>query len=189
MTTETESENETSFGSGLFGDPDSDPYESYERMRREAPVTQLGDAFWAVSKYEDVDAILRDWKTFSSIVGAKAISGEEPASGMIFNDPPIHSRLRGLIQKAFPPRVVELQRPGIQTYCEELVGKMLADEDPDLVASLAYPLPVMVIANMLGVADGDMATFKRWSDVIIQNIGPALLNGDDSGMSETNVEF
>lgn len=183
MTTETQYE-------GVFGaEAGSDPYESYERMRREAPVSRLGDTFWAVAKFEDVDMILRDWETFSSIVGAKAISGEEPATGMIFNDPPIHTRLRGLIQKAFTPRVVELQRPGIQTYCDELVGKMLAEEDPDLVASLAYPLPVMVIANMLGVADGDMATFKRWSDVIIQNIGPALLNGDDSGVKDTNVEF
>jgi cytochrome P450 len=85
--------------------------------------------------------------------------------------------------------MVELQRPAIQTYCDKLVGDMLAKEDPDLVASLAYPLPVMVIANMLGVADGDMATFKRWSDVIIRNIGPALLSGDFSGLDDTNVEF
>ncbi len=175
---------------GVFGvQAGSDPYESYERLRREAPVSRLGDTFWAVAKFEDVNTVLRDWQTFSSIVGAKAISGEEPATGMIFNDPPIHTRLRGLIQKAFTPRVVELQRPAIQAYCDELVGTMLAEQDPDLVASLAYPLPVMVIANMLGVADGDLATFKRWSDVIIQNIGPALINGDDSGLGETNVEF
>jgi cytochrome P450 len=174
----------------VFGDETGEgPYKSYERMRRESPVRRLGEAFWAVSKYDDVVAILRDWHTFSSIVGAKAISGEEPASGMIFNDPPMHTRLRGLIQKAFTPRVVELQRPAIQAYCDTLVGDMLAQVDPDLVASLAYPLPVMVIANMLGVADGDMATFKRWSDVIIQNIGPALIGGDDSGLGETNVEF
>ena len=186
MTTETE----TSFGSGLFGDDaGGDPYERYERLRRESPVTRLGDSFWAVAKFEDVNAILRDWNTFSSIVGAKAISGEEPASGMIFNDPPIHTRLRGMIQKAFTPRVVEVQRPGIQAYCDELIDKMLAEEDPDLVASLAYPLPVRVIANMLGVADGDMATFKRWSDDIIQNIGPALIQGDDSGVAQTNIEF
>ncbi len=108
---------------------------------------------------------------------------------MIFNDPPMHTRLRGLIQKAFTPRVVEEQRPAVQAYCDELIDKMLAEEETDLVASLAYPLPVMVIANMLGVADGDMATFKRWSDVIIQNIGPALLMGDDSGVAPTRVEF
>jgi cytochrome P450 len=173
------------FGAGA-GD---DPYESYERMRRDAPVSRLGESFWAISKFDDVNTVLRDWQTFSSIVGAKAISGEQPAAGMIFNDPPIHTRLRGLIQKAFTPRVVELQRPAIQAYCDELVEKMLAEQEPDLVASLAYPLPVMVIANMLGVADGDMPTFKRWSDVIIQNVGPVLLSGDDSGLGDTNIEF
>lgn len=179
-----------SYGQSLFGgNPNEDAYDSYERLRREAPVSRLGEAFWAVAKYEDVVAVLRDWKTFSSIVGAKAISGQEAPKGMIFNDPPIHTRLRGLIQKAFTPRVVELQRPAIQAYCNELVDKMLQQEDPDLVASLAYPLPVMVIANMLGVADGDMATFKRWSDDIIRNIGPALLSGDDSGLAQTNREF
>ena len=174
---------------GLFGGANGDPYEAYERLRKEAPVSRLGDAFWAVARYQDVVAILRDWETFSSIVGAKAISGEEVPTGMIFNDPPIHTRLRGLISKAFTPRVVELQRPAIQAYCDELVDAMLEQDDPDLVACLAYPLPVMVIANMLGVADGDMATFKRWSDVIIQNIGPALLQGDDSGLGEMNKEF
>jgi cytochrome P450 len=179
-----------SYGQGVFGgNPNENPYDSYERLRRDAPVSRLGDSFWAVARHEDVVAILRDWKTFSSIVGAKAISGQEPPSGMIFNDPPMHTRLRGLIQKAFTPRVVELQRPAIQAYCNDLIDKMLAEEDPDLVASLAYPLPVMVIANMLGVADGDMATFKRWSDDIIQNIGPALLSGDDSGLAQTNQEF
>jgi cytochrome P450 len=175
-------------GDGLFGGG-GDPYERYEELRKNAPVTKLGESFWAASKYEDVVAILRDTETFSSIVGAKAISGEEPASGMIFNDPPMHTRLRGLIQKAFTPKVVEEQRPAVQAYCDDLINKMLVTEETDLVASLAYPLPVMVIANMLGVADGDMATFKRWSDVIIQNIGPALLMGDDSGVVDTRVEF
>lgn len=179
-----------SYGQSVFGgSPNENPYDSYARLRRDAPVSRLGESFWAVARHEDVVAVLRDWKTFSSIVGAKAIAGVEPPTGMIFNDPPIHTRLRGLIQKAFTPRVVELQRPAIQAYCNELVDKMLEETDPDLVASLAYPLPVMVIANMLGVADGDMATFKRWSDDIIQNIGPALLNGDDSGMTQTNQEF
>jgi cytochrome P450 family 109 len=170
-------------------EPGSDPYEFYERLRREAPVSRLPDGLWAVAKFEDVDAILRDWHTYSSIVGARVMSGEEAASGMIFNDPPMHTRMRGMIQKAFTPRVVELQRQAIQAYCDQLVQKMLTQEDTDLIASLAYPLPVMVIAKMLGVADGDLATFKRWSDVIIQNIGTKLLEGDDKGLSQAVVEF
>jgi cytochrome P450 len=66
---------------------------------------------------------------------------------------------------------------------------MLAEDEVDIVAALAYPLPVMVIANMLGVADGDLATFKRWSDDIIDNAGLAILAGDQSGLAETNRQF
>jgi len=108
---------------------------------------------------------------------------------MIFNDPPMHTRLRGLISKAFTPRMVELQRGAVEEYCRRLVDHMLEPESCDLIAELAYPLPVMVIANMLGVADGDMATFKRWSDAIIQNVGTSLIMGDTGALDEINVEF
>ena len=66
---------------------------------------------------------------------------------------------------------------------------MLDGNDPDIVLDLAYPLPVMVISHMLGVADGDQATFKRWSDAIIENIAPILLTGDDSMLTDVNREF
>jgi cytochrome P450 len=109
---------------------------------------------------------------------------------MIFNDPPMHTRLRGLIAKAFTPRMVELQRSAVQEYCDELIGKLCAaDGDVDIVAGLAYPLPVMVIANMLGVGDGDMPTFKRWSDAIIENVGMMLMVGDDGSLDDINREF
>jgi cytochrome P450 len=85
--------------------------------------------------------------------------------------------------------VVELQRPSIEARSRDLVATMLARAEPDIVLDLAYPLPVMVIAHMLGVADGDHATFKRWSDKIIENVAPVLLTGDDSALTETNREF
>jgi cytochrome P450 len=158
-------------------------------LRKGAPVTPLGDGgFWGVAKHEDVVRILRDPETFSSIVGARQLAGEDIPS-MIFNDPPVHTRLRALISKAFTPRVVELQRDAIQEYCNHLIDAMLTSDEADIVSALAYPLPVMVIANMLGVADGDMATFKRWSDDIIQNVGPMLIDGDDSALAETNLAF
>jgi cytochrome P450 len=136
------------FGIALSGNP----YPIFEQLRKNMPVTKLGEGgFWAVSRYEDVVRVLRDPDTFSSIVGAKAIAGEAQPS-LLFNDPPMHTRLRALIAKAFTPRVVEQQRPAITDYCERLVGAMCAKDDADLVLELAYPLPVMVIANMLGVA-------------------------------------
>ena len=167
----------------------NDPYPFYAYLRREAPVAPLGLMdLWGIARHEDVLRVLRDPETFSSVVGQRLIEGEELPS-MLFNDPPIHTRLRGLIAKAFTPRVVELQRDSIASRAHELVDAMLAKGDPDIVLDLAYPLPVMVIAHMLGVADGDHATFKRWSDAIIENVAPILLTGDDSALTGVNQEF
>lgn len=191
MTTETPPQDLTSPAS-LFGDEAAgqNPYPFYERLRRDAPVSRLGAlGFWAAAKYEDVVAILRDHETFSSLVGPQALDGEKVRPSMIFNDPPIHTRLRALIAKAFTPRVIELQRPAVQAYCDELIDNLLSKPEPDLVAEIAYPLPVMVIANMMGVADGDLAAFKRWSDDIIENVGAVLLTGDESALEETNRQF
>ena len=167
----------------------NDPYPFYAYLRREAPVAPLGLMdLWGVARHEDVLRVLRDPETFSSVVGQRLIEGQELPS-MLFNDPPIHTRLRGLIAKAFTPRVVELQRASIAARSRELIEAMLAKSDPDIVLDLAYPLPVMVIAHMLGVADGDHATFKRWSDAIIENVAPILLTGDDSALAGVNQEF
>jgi cytochrome P450 len=167
----------------------NDPYPFFAYLRREAPVAPLGLMdLWGVARHEDVLRVLRDPETFSSVVGQRLIEGQELPS-MIFNDPPIHTRLRGLIAKAFTPRVVELQRASIAARSRELIGAMLAKPDPDIVLDLAYPLPVMVIAHMLGVADGDHTTFKRWSDAIIENVAPILLTGDDSALAGVNQEF
>jgi len=168
----------------------SDPYPFYAYLRREAPVAPLGVMdLWGVARHADVLRVLRDPETFSSQVGARRLSGAERVPSMIFDDPPVHTRLRALIAKAFTPRVVELQRSSIAARSKSLIDAMLAKDDPDIVLDLAYPLPVMVIAHMLGVADGDHATFKRWSDAIIENVAPILLTGDDSALIEVNREF
>jgi cytochrome P450 len=168
----------------------NNPYPFYAQMRRDAPVAPLGAmGLWGVSRYEDVVRVLRDPDTFSSVVGIRRLAGEDVPPSMLFNDPPIHTRLRSLIAKAFTPRVVEQQRAPIEARARTLVAAMLAKPAPDIVLDLAYPLPVMVISHMLGVADGDHATFKRWSDAIIENIAPILLTGDDSALTGINQEF
>jgi cytochrome P450 len=168
----------------------NDPYPFYAHLRRDAPVAPLGVMdLWGVARYDDVVRVLRDPETFSSVVGTRRIAGEVLPPSMLFDDPPVHTRLRGLIAKAFTPRVVEQQRDAIDARCRELVAAMLAQPAPDIVRDLAYPLPVMVISHMLGVADGDQATFKRWSDAIIENVAPILLTGDDSMLTDVNREF
>jgi cytochrome P450 len=166
-----------------------DPFPLFKMLRANNPVVKLGEGFWGVAKYDDVLNILRDPETFSSRVDGRSVRGEARPPTILFDDPPIHTRMRGLLTKAFTPRVVELQREFIQQTCDELVTTMLAKGETDYIQGLSYPLPVGVIARMLGVADGDMATFKRWSDAIIQNIGTTLFDPDNNDLEQINLEF
>jgi cytochrome P450 len=176
---------------GLFSVPvfSGDPFPLFKVMRATTPVVKLGEGFWGVAKYDDVVSVLRAPETFSSRVDARSQRGEPRPPTILFDDPPVHTRMRGLLTKAFTPRVVELQRGFIQQNCDRLIAEMLKHEVADYVAGLSYPLPVGVIASMLGVGDGDMAAFKRWSDAIIQNIGVTLFNPDNTDLEQINLEF
>ena len=150
-----------------------DPYEHYRHLRREAPVTRMeGDGPWQVARHADAHRILKDFKTFSSDVSMRPPEERQPS--MLFSDPPVHNRLRKLVSHAFKPSHIAAQRKLIASRCEELVRDMRDAEEVDLVKALAAPLPVNIIAYMLGVVDGDMDTFKYWSDTIFSNIGDIL---------------
>ncbi|MEX0750096.1 MAG: cytochrome P450 [Dehalococcoidia bacterium] len=166
-----------------------DPFPLFKTLRATNPVVKIGEGFWGVTKYNDVLNILRDPDTFSSRVDGRSVRGEARPPTILFDDPPIHTRMRGLLTKAFTPRVVELQREFIQENCDRLIDAMLLQEEPDYIEGLSYPLPVGVIASMLGVEDGDLATFKRWSDAIIRNIGVTLFDPDNNDLEEINLEF
>ena len=182
----------------LFDNPElgENPWPFFKILRDTSPVfrppgsEQLpGGGMWIITRYDDAIRILRDPTTFSSMVDARSMSGEKRAPTILFDDPPIHTRMRGLLTSAFTPRVIEQQRETIEENCRRMIDAMLEQDNPDLIDGRAYPLPVMVIANMLGVADGDMATFKRWSDAIISNVGNTLVNPDDNSIADVNAEF
>jgi cytochrome P450 len=159
------------------------PYEGFKLMRDYAPVTQLeADGPWQVARHADVHAILRDHATFSSAVSVRPPE-ERGAPSMLFSDPPIHNRLRKLVSVAFKPSQIQRQEQQIRARCKEFLDAIPLHTEVDLVQALAAPLPVMVIAEMLGVEDGDMAAFKAWSDEIFSNIGEILF-GTPSAASE-----
>ncbi len=168
-----------------------DPFPMFAGLRKSAPVMELpgGMGFWAVARYEDALRILRDPETFSSMVDSRSMRGESRPPTILFDDAPVHTRMRGLLTKAFTPRMIELQRETIRENCERFIDGMVAAGSTDFVAGIAYPLPVMVIAGMLGVQGGDMATFKRWSDAIIENVGTSLITEDDTILADINIEF
>ncbi len=163
------------------------PYEGFKLLREHAPVSQLeADGPWQVARHADVNAILRDHATFSSDVSMQP-EEKRGAPSMLFSDPPVHHRLRRLVSVAFKPSQIQLQEEQIRLRCNDLLDAIPINTEVDLVTALAAPLPVMVIAEMLGVEDGDMATFKAWSDEIFSNIGEILF-GTPSPESERAAE-
>jgi len=148
-------------------------YQVYRNLRHTTPVSREPDGPWQVALYDDVKKVLRDQSVFSSDV-VMAAPEEQRTPSMLFSDPPIHSRLRKLVSRTFAPNKIALQREPIAERCEQLMQAMAQHQEVDLIDALAAPLPVTVIAGMLGVEDGDMLAFKHWSDTIFSNIGDIL---------------
>lgn len=122
-----------------------------------------------ILRFREVDATLRDPRTYSSKVRiVPQPAGVEPATALIQDDPPDHTRLRALFGQAFTPaRISETMEPRVLAITRDLVRRILdGGPDFDLVRDLAIPLPVIVISELLGVDARDMPDFKRWSDEI-----------------------
>jgi cytochrome P450 len=161
-----------------------DPYALYERGRREFPVYEhvgLPVRLISVFRYADVQAVLRDAELFSSDFAAgrnlppqvQALADQAPPS-MLGMDPPDHTRLRSLVNKAFTPRIVRQLEPRLHAVAHELLDAALAQREVDLVQALTYPLPVTAIAEIIGVPVEDRDQFKVWSDQAVATLGTAF---------------
>jgi len=148
----------------------ANPYPFYHRLRADDPVHQHPMGFYVLTRYDDVAMILRDPRFgkggYDELLATRFGSEHDrPGLGtsMLFKDPPDHARLRTLVSKAFTPRVVETMRPHIQDIVDRLLDQVGDRKRMDVIADLAYPLPVTVISEMLGVPRDDGDTIKQWS--------------------------
>ena len=159
-----------------------DPYPLYAELRARDPVhrSRLLDA-WVFSRHADVDVILRDLRRFSNDqrkrdprLRRRRRSLPLPEPTILFVDPPDHTRLRSLVNKAFTPRAVA----ALEGRIRGMAGALLDAADDaagfDLMEVLANPLPVMVIAEMLGVPPDDRAQFKAWSNQRARILEPTI---------------
>ena len=165
------------------------PYDYYKQLREQQPVSRMeADGPYQVARHADVLAVLRDHQTFSSDVSLRPPE-ERNGPSMLFSDPPLHNRLRKLVSYAFKPGHIEAQRGLIHDRCEELMRSMIQHREVELVDALAAPLPVVVIATMLGVEEGDIRQFKRWSDTIFSNIGDILFAEPSADVVQAGEEL
>lgn len=162
----------------------ADPYPMYHRLRAEDPVHHSPLGFWVLTRYPDVMAMLRDPRLIkepiAAFVAARFGMAVPPGLGlsMLDRDPPDHTRLRGLVSKAFTPRALERLRPEIQQIVDGLLDEVEARGSMDLVEEFAYPLPVRVICEMLGVPVKDHERFKAWGLDIARGLDAIMLPPD-----------
>jgi cytochrome P450 len=164
-------------------DPDfvADPYPTYHRLRAEDPVHRSPLGFWVLTRYDDVVGVLRDQRfakeAIASFVAQKL--GVEMTAGvgvsMLDRDPPDHTRLRSLVSKAFTPRVVEGLRPRIGQIVDGLLDGAAERRAMDVIEDFAYPIPVIVICEMLGVPVEDHERFRGWSLDLARGLDATML--------------
>jgi cytochrome P450 len=145
----------------------ADPYPWYDELLRTAPVhhTERHD-IWVLSRYDDVRAAARDHAAFSS---AEAVAFQRMQLPMMLTmDPPDHTRLRRLVARDFTPTAIKRWRPAVERFVGAAIDRMLEAGETDLVSELAAPLPIQVVAEVIGVPPDDYPDFKRWSDGIVE---------------------
>ena len=169
-----------------------DPFPQYERMRDTAPVFQDGQTgCWHVFRYDDVQRVLSEHATFSSRMGGDNPSGTGQlfAASLITTDPPRHRQLRSLVTQAFTPKAVDALASRIAGLTNELLDRIAAGGSADLIRDLAYPLPVIVISELLGIPAEDRERFKHWSDVIVSQTRTAPAAETQDATTSEMVEY
>ncbi|MBA2682285.1 MAG: cytochrome P450 [Ktedonobacteraceae bacterium] len=147
-------------------------YGWYHKMRETQPVYYDPDwGGWHVFRYADVARVLTDYSTFSSdesrYMSAEYRDSSPISSSILRMDPPRHRQLRSLVSQAFTPRMVSQLEPRIKEITNGLLDQVAAKGEMDAIRDLAYPLPVTVIAELLGIPSELREDFKRWSDALV----------------------
>jgi cytochrome P450 len=176
-----------------------DPYPALARLREEEPIhySKQMEA-WVVTRYADCVEILRDVEHYSSnprsAAGRMAAMVEEARGRsplgdtplIVHSDPPVHTRLRAIVNRAFTPRMVEARRDTVRRYAREILAGLPDGEPFDLMSTLAYPLPLQVTGDLLGLPEADRQSVHDWARAVIlgtsgERIPPQAIQAAQAG--------
>ena len=150
----------------------ANPLPQYDKLRRKDPVhrMRISDG-WILTRYEDIDMVLRDHRRFGNL---GRDFGYLPYISMLDLDPPEHTKVRGLVAHGFTLRAVNSLEPRIAKMVDELLDEVAGKPRFDLIQDIAFPLPITVIAELLGVPPEDRDQFREWSEVVALDVDPLL---------------
>ena len=159
------------FPSPFAPEVQDDPFPCYRWLREERPVYRCTDPdCWMLSRYADVVAAARDHAAYSSALGIGP--RKVPGQTMITSDPPNHTRLRRLVSRAFQSGVIEALAPRIEKICHELIDASARERNSfDLMEDFAIPLPIRVIAELLGLDPDRYPDYRRWTQALVEHVG------------------
>jgi len=176
------------------------PHDQLTYLRHEAPVFRHPSTqdrmpeFWALTRYEDVQAVNRDHETFSSeakgmiLVDTEDENGERPVKTMIDTDPPEHTRLRRLVNRGFTPRMVSQFAEHYHQVTQQIVDAAVEKGDFDFVTELAAELPLVAIAEILGVPLEDRHKLFDWTNRLVGNTDPEYGEGNEEERQQDAME-
>jgi linalool 8-monooxygenase len=168
---------------------DGIPHEVFARLRREAPVAwnpeEDGRGFWAVTRYEDIVAVSKNPKVFSSarkcgghrmfdenVVGVAGVGADKTEAPMISMDPPEHNQYRRMVSPGFAPRRIQQLEERIRDRVSGILDRLEGADTCDFVADIAAELPIQMLAELLGVPQEDRAKLFEWSNALIAEDDP-----------------
>jgi len=170
----------------VFPPPDQilNPYPFYAQMRKSNPLAYDDkNKVWGIFRYDDIQTVLANYRHFSSdfqklinieqaqmnqqVQNKNEQERESVRPSILTSDPPYHNKLRSVISSAFTSTTIGRLRPRIEEITHDMIDNVIQSGSMDLINDLAYPLPVTVIAELLGIPSDDQDDFKRWADELI----------------------
>jgi len=156
-----------------------DPYRYYAALRRHAPVRAIGAGQWLLTRYDDVSQLYREptassdkQREFAPKFGAGTPIFEHHTHSLVFNDPPLHTRVRRLILGAVNQRAIARMEPGLVALVDDLLDRLADQSAPDLIEDFAAQIPLEVIGNLLDVPHEERSPLREWSLAILSALEP-----------------
>ncbi len=174
-----------------------DPYPHYAWLREEAPICAQPDGTFVVSRYADLDMIYRDTtrfisdkkKVFAPKFGTDAPLFEHHTTSLVFNDPPLHTRVRKIMVGALTPRALGSMEPGLITLVDSLLDEMRGHQEVDLIEAFAGAIPIEVIGNLFNIPRDERGPLRDWSLAILGALEPALTPEQEAIGNKAVLDF